>query len=110
MKERDFKELMASVRQAGRIRRGELAPSRSFEFAPADVRKIRTSLGLSQSEFALLIGVSVATLQNWEQGRRRPEGPARALLRIAATHPDAVLDALTRKAPPAHSEYRDARS
>ena len=94
MKKRVFEELVASVRQVGKIRRGEMAPSRRFEFKPADVRKIRTKLGLSQSEFALLIGVSVATLQNWEQGRRRPEGPARALLRIAAKHPDAVLEAL----------------
>jgi ribA/ribD-fused uncharacterized protein len=48
----------------------------------------------NRAKFALLIGVSVASLRNREQGRRRPEGPARALLRIAATHPDAVLDAL----------------
>lgn len=95
MKEQDFKELLSSVREAGKIKRGEMAPSRQFQFAPADVKRVRAGLGLSQSEFALLIGVSAATLQNWEQGRRRPEGPARALLRIAATHPEAVLDALT---------------
>lgn len=95
MRAKDFKDLIASVRQAGKIKRREMTPSRRFEFKAADVRKIRMKLGLSQSEFALLIGVSVATLQNWEQGRRRPEGPARALLRIAATHPDAVMDALS---------------
>lgn len=95
MRKREFERLIASVREAGKIKRGEMAPSRRFEFKAADVRKIRTKLGLSQSEFALLIGVSIATLQNWEQGRRRPEGPARALLRIAATHPDAVMDALS---------------
>jgi putative transcriptional regulator len=95
VKKKDFEELVASVRQAGKIKRGEMAPSRRFTFKPAQVRKIRTQLGLSQSEFALLIGVSVATLQNWEQGRRQPEGPARALLRIAATHPDAVMNALS---------------
>jgi putative transcriptional regulator len=95
VKKRDFDELIESVREAGKLRRGELTPSRTFEFQPDDVRSIRHDLGLSQSEFAMLIGVSVATLQNWEQGRRRPEGPARALLRIAATHPEAVLDALT---------------
>lgn len=48
----------------------------------------------SQEEFALMIGMSVATLQNWEQGRRRPEGPARALLRVAAKNPQAVAKAL----------------
>jgi len=94
MKEQDFDELVRSVKQAGRIKKGQLAPSRRFEFEPEDVRSIRQELGLSQSEFALLIGVSVATLQNWEQGRRRPEGPARALLRIAATKPKALLEAL----------------
>ena len=48
----------------------------------------------TQSEFALLIGVSVSTLQNWEQGRRKPEGPARALLKVASKNPDAVCKAL----------------
>ena len=95
MNERDFEELTKSVRQAGKLKRGKLKSARTFEFKPDDVRKIRQDLDVSQSEFALLIGVSVATLQNWEQGRRRPEGPARALLRIAAAHPEAVLDALS---------------
>lgn len=95
MRKRDYEKLIASVREAGKIKRGGTNPSRRFEFKAADVRKIRTKLDLSQSEFALLIGVSVATLQNWEQGRRQPEGPARALLRIAATHPEAVMDALS---------------
>jgi putative transcriptional regulator len=95
VKENEFEELIASVREAGKIRRGEKAPSRRFEFRPAQVRKIRTRLGLSQPEFAFMIGVSVATLQNWEQGRRRPDGPARALLRVAATHPEAVRESLT---------------
>ena len=94
MKKQAFDDLIKSVRQAGKVKRGESAPSRVFTFEPEDVRQIRKDLGLSQSEFALLIGVSVGTLQNWEQGRRQPEGPARALLRIAATHPEAMLDAL----------------
>ncbi|MGB2610862.1 MAG: helix-turn-helix domain-containing protein, partial [Isosphaeraceae bacterium] len=58
------------------------------------VKAIRQRLGKSQSEFALLIGVSVSTLQNWEQGRSAPEGPARALLRVAAKDPEAVAKAL----------------
>lgn len=94
MKKQDFDELVASVRQAGRIRRGEAPPSRVTEFAPVDVKAIRQRLGKSQAEFARLIGVSVATLQNWEQGRRRPEGPARALLQVAAANPEAVAAAL----------------
>ncbi|MBI4728057.1 MAG: helix-turn-helix domain-containing protein [Acidobacteria bacterium] len=95
MRKRDLEELIASVREAGQIKRRERAPSRRFTFKAADVRRIRRRLGLSQSEFALLIGVSISTLQNWEQGRRQPEGPARALLRIAETHPEAVRDALS---------------
>lgn len=94
MKEAAFQELLASVRQAGRIRRGTLKPARTTVFRPTDVKAVRAKLGTSQSEFALMIGVSVATLRNWEQGRRMPEGPALALLRVAAKHPDIVVDAL----------------
>jgi putative transcriptional regulator len=94
MRQRDFDRLVTSIRQAGAIRRGELKPARVTEFRPDDVRAIRAKLGKSQEEFALMIGVSVATLQNWEQGRRRPEGPARALLRVAAKNPRAVAQAL----------------
>ena len=94
MREKDFQNLVRSVRQAGRIRRGTLRPTRVFTFRPADVKSIRVKLGKSQSEFALMIGVSLATLQNWEQGRRMPEGPARALLKVAADNPKAVADAL----------------
>jgi len=55
---------------------------------------VRKSLSVSQAEFAMMIGVSVRTLQNWEQGRRKPEGPAKALLRVASKNPKAVLEAL----------------
>ena len=94
MRKQDFENLVESVRQAGRIRRGEAKPSRVTEFWAVDVKAVRRGLGKSQSEFARMIGVSVATLQNWEQGRRRPEGPARALLRVAAVNPAAVAEAL----------------
>lgn len=94
MKDTAFEELLTSVRQAGRIRRGTLRPSRVATFRPADVRAVRDKLGTSQSEFALMIGVSVATLRNWEQGRRTPDGPALALLRVAARNPKAVIEAL----------------
>ncbi len=95
VREREFGQLVASVRQAGRIRRGQLKPGRVFEFGPADIKAIRLKLKKSQSEFALMIGVSAATLQNWEQGRRSPEGPARALLKVAAENPKAVERALS---------------
>ena len=94
MNKEDFNELITSVKQAGKIKRGKMRASRQFEYAPADIKAIRKRLEKSQSEFALMIGVSVSTLQNWEQGRRRPEGPARALLKIATENPQAVSEAL----------------
>ena len=94
MKDNDFQKIVKSVKQAGRIRRGTMKSSRVSTFNPADVRAIRKKLAKSQSEFALMIGVSIATLQNWEQGRRRPEGPAQALLKIASKNPNAVVEAL----------------
>jgi putative transcriptional regulator len=96
MRKQDFDTLVLSVKQAGRIQRGEMAPSRVTRFADDDVRKIREQLGQTQIEFALMIGVSAATLRNWEQGRRQPEGPARALLRVAARNPKAVAAALSK--------------
>ena len=94
MKKKDFDLLMTSMKQGAAILRGEDRPSRVFEVQPADVKKIRASLNQSQVGFAQMIGVSVSTLRNWEQGRRVPEGPARALLIIAARNPKAVADAL----------------
>jgi putative transcriptional regulator len=82
------------VKEAGRIKRDELRAGRITELAPAKIKSIRLKLKKSQSEFAMMIGVSVATLQNWEQGRRTPEGPARALLKVAAEKPRAVAEAL----------------
>jgi putative transcriptional regulator len=97
MKETAFKELLASIRQAGRIRRGILKPSRVTTFRPVDVKSVRETLMASQAEFALMIGVSVATLRNWEQGRRTPDGPALALLRVATRNPRAVAKVLHRE-------------
>lgn len=94
MKDEDFNKLVKSVKQASRIKKGKLAPSRKFEFSPLDIKSIRGKLRKSQSEFALMIGVSVSTLQNWEQGRRTPDGPARALLKVASKNPSAVAKAL----------------
>jgi putative transcriptional regulator len=95
VKKNDFDDLIKSVRQAGKIRRKKMRPSRATTFKPADVKRIRSSLGQSQSEFAMMIGVSVGTLRNWEQGRRTPDGPAQALLRVAAQNPKAVAHALS---------------
>jgi putative transcriptional regulator len=96
MRKQDFNDLVQGIRQAALIRRGEAKPSRVTEFESVDVKQVRRRLGKSQAEFARMIGVSVSTLQNWEQGRRRPDGPARALLRVAAVNPEVVAAALAK--------------
>jgi putative transcriptional regulator len=94
MKKKLFDELVESIEEAGKIRKGLAKPSRIFRYRPVDIKRIRSRLHVSQSQFALMIGVSKSTLQNWEQGRRAPEGPAKALLRVVDKEPQAVLDAL----------------
>jgi putative transcriptional regulator len=90
----DFERLCESIKQAGDIRQGLRKPSRVFEHTEPDVKAIRERLGLSQSRFAAMIGVSSRTLQGWEQGRREPDGPAKALLRVVDRSPEVVLHAL----------------
>lgn len=94
MKKQLFEELLESIKQGGAIKRGEMKASRAFDFNKPNVQLIRKKYGLSQQQFATLLGISISTLRNWEQGRRNPEGPARVLLRVAATHPEAILDAV----------------
>ena len=94
MREQDFNELVTSIQEAGEIKRGSRKPSRVFEIKPVDIKAVRRKLRRTQSEFALMIGVSVSTLRNWEQGRRRPDGPARALLKVATENPEAIEQAL----------------
>ena len=89
-----FEELMESVQQMDEIVQGKRAPSRIVEIDALQVRNIRKSTGLSQVRFAEMIDVQVATLRNWEQGRREPTGPAKALLRAIRNDPDHVLRAL----------------
>ncbi len=89
-----FAELLQSLGQAEDIRRRRLVPARVRVYHAVDVKRIRSGLHVSQRQFAMLIGVSTATLQNWEQGRREPEGPAKALLSVVEKEPAAVLKAL----------------
>lgn len=89
-----FNELIESVQEAGKIHRGEKKPSREFSFSSLDVKKVREETGLSQREFSTLVHVSVRTLQNWEQGRRVPTGPALALLTIIKNDPIRAIEAL----------------
>ncbi len=93
MEEKMFAELAESVKQMGAIRRGELAPARVTHIESIDVKRIRKKLNLSQSGFANLMGISIRTLQNWEQGSRIPVGPSRRLLELADKEPEALLRA-----------------
>lgn len=91
MNDKQFEELLQSVRDMGRHMRGEAVEGvRVREFPEPDVKAIRERTGLSQTRFAYLIGVKPKTLQNWEQKRVRPTGPARALLKIVAANPNAL--------------------
>lgn len=92
MEEELFNELVESVEEGRAILRGETKASRTYLAEEPEVAAIREEFGLSQAKFASLLGISVRTIQNWEQGRRTPRGPARVLLRVAAKHPRAVLD------------------
>jgi len=99
MKDELFSELMASVKEGGQILRGETEAARTFPYDHLDIKQIREKYNLTQTQFAAMLGISVRTLRNWEQGRRVPEGPAMVLLRVADKHPQAVLDAVRTTAP-----------
>lgn len=91
MNDTQFEELLASVKDMGKHMRGEkVAGTVVREFPEPDVKAIRERTGMSQTQFAFLIGVKPKTLQNWEQHRVRPAGPARALLKIVEANPQAL--------------------
>jgi len=95
MKDADFQNLLQGIREAGSHLRGnKRAASRVDRIDLQSVAAIRAKLRLSQEEFSAAFGISLATLRNWEQGRRQPTGAARVLLHVAAKHPKAVLDAV----------------
>lgn len=90
MPERDIgQEILDGIREIKKHKAGKTV----LKTTPIDplAQTIRKKLQLSQAEFALLMGVSVRTLQDWEQGRRPPKGPARSLLRIAEHHPEVFI-------------------
>lgn len=89
-----FDDLVQSLKEAEGISKGTAKASRRSEIAPLDVKAVREQIGLSQSEFARLMRVSIKTLQNWEQHRRNPTSPAAALLKIVLTAPDVALKLL----------------
>jgi putative transcriptional regulator len=95
MDEALFKDLLAGIKDMGRHMRGEtVAGASATEIQEPDVKALREGAGVSQADFARMIGVSRRTLENWEQHRARPTGPARALLKIVAANPKAAVEAL----------------
>ena len=91
MDERLFDELLASTKEAKEILAKKKSPSRTFYIEEPNAKEIRSKFHLTQNEFARMLNISVATLRNWEQGRRRPEGPARVLLNIANSNPEVLM-------------------
>ena len=95
MNDTDFESMMASVAEARSFARGEQVPGlRVHHFPAIDITAIRKKAGATQDGFARQIGVSTATLRNWEQGRRQPDGPARVLLSMLARDPGIVARVL----------------
>ena len=100
-RERELALLIAEYRARNGNQSRQPAPARRRtardrqEFAPWDVKAVREVYEQTQAQFAQMMGISVRTLRNWEQGTRFPQGPARALLRLAAADPDAVRKVLS---------------
>jgi putative transcriptional regulator len=94
MKEEYFNELVESIKEAKAIEKGTRAPSRVTVIDEPNFVEIRKKHKLNQEEFATLLGISVGTLRNWEQGRRKPQGPAKVLLKIAEKKPKVILESL----------------
>lgn len=89
MSERDIgQEILHGIKEIKAYKAGKVALKTSVISEPSPAKEIREKLQLSQSAFAILMGVSPRTIQDWEQGRRTPQGPAKTLLRIAEQHPE----------------------
>jgi len=97
MRKAAFEQLLLSVRQATESSRGARAAARAYRINAVSIKELRGWTKLSQPEFAAMLGVELSTLRNWEQGRREPTGPARALLRAIHNDPENVIRALGRK-------------
>jgi putative transcriptional regulator len=96
MKKQLFERLVESMEQHNDIIKGSRTPSRVTRIDAVSVRAIRALTKLSQPKFALILDVDVGTLRNWEQGRREPTGPAKALVRAIRNDPKNVMKALAR--------------
>jgi len=108
-----FEQLIESVKEMKAVQAGRRKPSRVtraddiLKAGMPDVAALRSKFKLSQAKFAALLGISTSTLQNWEQHRRKPEGPAKVLLRVAAAHPEALLS-ITRDVPKRRARHAAA--
>lgn len=94
MRDELFEELKESIKQGGKILKGKNKPSIEFNFENPGPKLIRERLGLSQTKYAKLLGISTSTLQNWEQGRRKLKGPAKVLLNVAAQNPAILINSV----------------
>ena len=93
MTKRDIgQEILEGVREIKAFKKGNVSLKTHVLSDPSPPKRIREKLRLSQSEFADLMGVSRRTIQDWEQGRRKPQGPAKSLLRIAEQHPEVFIE------------------
>ena len=88
-----FNELLESVKEMDEIVEGKKKAYRSFGYPDPEVKAIRERMGVSQEKFAILLGVSKRTVENWEQGRRHPTGATRSLLRIVEADPEHAMRA-----------------
>jgi putative transcriptional regulator len=85
-------EILEGIREIKAYKAGKLNLRRRELTEPSEPQEIRRGLKLSQAAFAGLMGVSLRTVQDWEQGRRQPSGPAKSLLRIAEQHPEVFME------------------
>jgi putative transcriptional regulator len=90
MKQEHFNELVESVKEMGAICKGQKKASREFVYEEREIKNIRDNYGLTQSQFAQMIGISTSTLQNWEICRSKPYGAAKVLLRVMDKYPKAI--------------------
>ncbi|MGB6068391.1 MAG: helix-turn-helix domain-containing protein [Desulfomonilaceae bacterium] len=112
MKAERFEKMMEGIKWGADYLKGQAEPSRRHEVSVKvpDVKGIRGKLKVSQGEFASMLGISVRTIQNWEQKRRIPEGPARILLEVAASYPDMLREVSQRMAKKKAERRLDANS
>jgi putative transcriptional regulator len=85
-------EILEGIKEIKQYKKNKIHLQTRVLNDPSPSQVIRKKLNLSQSGFAGLMGVSIRTIQDWEQGRRNPQGPAKSLLRIAEQHPDVFID------------------